>query len=364
MLPAGVSSPSGRREGSFSPFRTLLTFGTPIYGLPRCDRVRSSFVAIALTLCLLVAPVGGKAQAEGVPRIGFLCWVTCGDAYHEAFWQALRKLGYSDYKNIAFENRAAGGDAGSLNTLAFELINLKPAVIVADTSQSARVLKDATGTIPLVVITDDPVGSGFISNLARPEGNMTGLSSMSPELGAKQLQLLKDAIPRALQFAVLENPANPATALQLRAMQAVARDTAVTLLPLEVRTPPEHEKAFAAMAEMHADGFIDALGGADRSNSATTGRVLQLAMMHRLPGIYQSEDFVVEGGLMSYGPSLADQFRQAATYVDKLLKGARPADLPVEQPTKFRLVINLKTAKALDLTVPLSLLLRADEVIE
>jgi len=147
-------------------------------------------------------------------------------------------------------------------------------------------------------------------------------------------------------------------------MQAAAEALGITLLPLDVRTPPEHEGAFVAMARMRADAFIDALGGADRSNSATTGRVLQLAMRHRLPAMYQSEDFVVEGGLMSFGPSLADQFRQAATYVDKILKGGKPADLPVAQPTKFELVINLKTAKALGLTIPQSLLLRADQVIQ
>jgi putative ABC transport system substrate-binding protein len=190
--------------------------------------------------------------------VGFLCWVTCGDAYHEAFWQALRKLGYADYRNITFEYRAAGGDGESLDTLAVQLINLRPAVIVADTTQSARALKEATRTIPLVVIADDPVGSGFVSNLARPGGNVTGLSSMTPELGAKQLQLLKDAVPVIARVAVLENPSNPATALQLRAMQVAAGETGVTLVPLDVRSPPEHERAFAAIAQMHADALIDA----------------------------------------------------------------------------------------------------------
>jgi putative ABC transport system substrate-binding protein len=147
-------------------------------------------------------------------------------------------------------------------------------------------------------------------------------------------------------------------------LQAAAQTSGMTLLPLDVRSPPEQVKAFAVMAQMHADALIDILGGADRNNSATTGRVVQLAMTHRLPAIYQSEDFVSEGGLMSYGPSLRDAFRQAATYVDKILKGAKPADLPIEQPTKFRLVINLKTAKALGLTIPLPLLGRADEIIE
>src|ERR1700736_4441381 len=326
--------------------------------------MRLSVAGIALMLYLLFAPVAIKARGEVVPRVGFLCWVTCGDVYHEAFWQALRKLGYADYKNITFENRAAGGDGASLDTLAFQLVKLNPTVIVADTTQSARALKNATATTPLVVIADDPVGSGLISNLARPDGNVTGLSLVAGELGAKQLQLLKEAVPGASRVAVLGNPANPATELRLRALQAAARTSGVMLLSLDVRTPQEHENAFAVMAQMDADAFIDILGGADPSNSATTGRVLQLAMRHRLPAIYQSEDFVAEGGLMSYGPSLADAFRQAATYVDKILNGAKPADLPVEQPTKFRLVINLKTAQAIGLTIPPAILDLADEVIE
>ena len=326
--------------------------------------MRLSIAGVTLTLWLFYSPVVAEAQAEKVPRVGFLCWVTCGDAYHDAFWQTLRRLGYADYKNIAFEYRAAGGDDALLDTLAVQLVDLKPAVIVADTTQSARALKKATETIALVVIADDPVGSGLISNLARPEGNVTGLSLVAVELGTKQLQFLEEAVPGASRVAVLGNPANPATALRLRALQAAARASGVKLLPLDVRTPTEHVNAFAMMAQMHADALIDILGGADRINSATTGRVLQLAMRQRLPAIYQSEDFVSEGGLMSYGPSLADAFRQAATYVDKILKGAKPADLPIEQPTKFRLVINLKTAKSLGLTIPLPLLGRADEVIE
>jgi len=326
--------------------------------------MRLGEAGITLALFLLFAPVAAEAQAGKTPRVGFLCWVTCGDPYHEAFWQALRKLGYADYKNISFDNRAAGGDRASLDVLAMELVNLKPAVIVADTTQAALAMKNATRLIPLVVIADDPVGSGLISNQARPDGNVTGLSSVTPELGAKQLQLLKEAVPRASRVAVLENPANPATPLRRRVMQAAAEALGVTLLSLEVRTPPEHENAFAAIARWRADAVIDALGGADRSNSATTGRVLKLAMSHRLPVIYQSEDFVVEGGLMSYGPSLADQFRQAATYVDKILKGAKPSDLPVEQPTKFELVINLKTAKSLGLTIPQPLLIRADQILQ
>jgi putative tryptophan/tyrosine transport system substrate-binding protein len=326
--------------------------------------LRFRVAGIALMLSVLPSVAAVEVRHEKVPRVGFLCWVSCGDIYHETFWQALRKLGYADYKNITFENRAAGGDSTSLDALALELVNLKPAVIVADTTQSTRALMNATRTVPLVVIVDDPIGSEFVSSLARPGGNVTGLSSMTPELGPKQLQLLKEAVPAASRVAVLWNPANPATALRLRAMQAGAREIGVTLLLFEVRTPPEHETAFAAMAGMHAHAVVDALGGADRSISATKGRVVRLATEHQLAVIYQSEDFVAEGGFMSYGPSLANQFRQAATYVDKILNGAKPGDLPMEQPTKFALAINLRTAEALGVTIPESLLVQADHVIE
>jgi len=317
---------------------------------------------IILTLVLSSIPVA--AQTEKIPRVGFLCWVTCGDEYHEAFWQSLRKLGYHDYRNITFDNRAAGGDGASLDTLALQLVGLKPTVIVADTTQSARALKNLTKTLPLVVIADDPVGSGFTSNLARPDGNITGLSSVAAELGVIQLQLLKEVVPTASRVAVIGNPINPATKLRMEAMQTAARASGISLLSIEVRNPTEHESAFAAITQMHANAVIDILGGADRSNSATTARVLQLAMKHQLPAIYQSEDLVAEGGLMSYGPNVADEFRRAANYVDKILRGAKPADLPVEEPTNFELVINLKTVKALGLVVPPSLAARADRFIE
>jgi len=331
---------------------------------PRYPRKTLAVVAVILALGIPLAPLAADAQQAGkVPRVGFLCWDTCGAPRHEAFWQALRKLGYLDYKNVTFENRPAGGDRMLLDPLAAELVRLKPDIIVADTTQSALALKKATSTIPLVVIADDPVGSGLIRNLARPGGNVTGLSSLAPELGAKQLELLREAVPKASQVAVLWNPANPATALRLRAMQGAARALGVTLLSIEERSPSDYESAFAAMTRMRADALIDALGEVENLGS-TAGRVLQLATKHRLPTIYQSEEFVAAGGLMSYGASLPDQFRQAATFVDKILKGAKPADLPVEQPTRIELVVNLRTAKALGLTIPPSILYRADKVIE
>jgi ABC-type uncharacterized transport system substrate-binding protein len=326
--------------------------------------MRAALHIIALTLCLLFGPAAAEAQTGKVPRVGFLCWVTCGDDDHEAFWRALRKLGYTDYKNIAFVNRVSGGHGALLNTLALELARLEPAVIVADTTQSAQALKNATSTIPLVVIADDPVGSGLVSNLARPEGNITGLSTVAADLGVKQLQILREAIPKASRVAVVGNPINPATELRLRAIQAAGRTLGVTVLPLEARAPGEYERVFAKMPEMHIDAVVDLLGAADRSNSATTGRVLQLAMNNGLPVIYQSEDLVVEGGLMSYAANLGDEFMRAASYVNKILKGAKPADLPVEEPAKFKLVVNLKTAHALGLEIPTSLIVAADRLIE
>src|SRR5262249_34949970 len=200
------------------------------------------------------------AQTEKIPRVGFLCWVTCGDEYHEAFWQSLRKLGYHDYRNITFDNRAAGGDGASLDTLALQLVGLKPTVIVADTTQSARALKSLSKTLPVVVSADDPVGSGFTSNLARPDGNITGLSSVAAELGVIQLQLLKEVVPTASRVAVIGNPINPATKLRMEAMQTAARASGISLLSIEVRNPTEHESAFAAIKQMHANAVIDITG--------------------------------------------------------------------------------------------------------
>jgi putative tryptophan/tyrosine transport system substrate-binding protein len=323
---------------------------------------RRAFLSV-VSGSLLAAPLAADAQQAGkVPLVGLLCWDTCSANRHEGLWQGLRQLGYRHYKNTTFEIRVAGGDRTVLDVLAAELVRLKPDIIVADSTQAALAVKKATGTIPLVVIADDPVGSGLVRNLARPGENVTGLSSLAPEVGAKQLELLREAVPKVSQVAVLWNPANSATALRLRAAQAVARSLGVTLLSVEVHSPADYESAFSTMARLRANALIDAINEVELGTPG--GRVVALARTHRLPAIYQSEEFVVAGGLMSYGASLRDQFRQAAALADRILKGARPADLPIEQPTKFQLVINLKTAKALGLTIPPSLLQRADQVIE
>jgi putative ABC transport system substrate-binding protein len=323
---------------------------------------RRSFLG-SLAAGLLAAPLAAEAQRAGrLPVVGLLCWDTCSAPRHDGFWQGLRQLGYRHYKNTAFEIRVAGGDPTVLGVLAADLVRLKPDIIVADSTQSALAVKKATGTIPLVVIADDPVGSGLVGNLARPGENVTGLSLLAPEMGAKQLEFLREAVPNASQVAVLSNPANPAAALRLRAAQTAARLLGVTLLSLEVHSPADYESAFATMARLRVNALIDGINEAELG--AIGGRVVPLARTHRLPTIYQSEEFVAAGGLMSYGASLREQFGQAATLVDRILKGAKPGDLSVEQPSKFELVINLKTAKALGLTIPPSLLQRADQVIE
>jgi putative ABC transport system substrate-binding protein len=233
---------------------------------------------------------------------------------------------------------------------------------VVDGTPTTAVAKAATTTIPIVfTLAGDPVGTGLVASLARPGGNVTGLSNLTGELSGKQLQLLKEAIPPLTRVAILYNPINPATAAMLSRAKEAARALAVEVQPVEVREPGELASTFSAMSTGRAGAF---LALADAVLTAQRGRLLDLAARNRLPAMYATRDWAEGGGLMAYGPSFADNFRRAATFVDKILKGARPADLPVEQPTKFELVINLKTAKALGLTIPQSVLLRADEVIQ
>ena len=327
-------------------------------------RLRTAGLIVTLAFVILSSPPAAGAQEAGkVPRIGFLGVITWGTPYYEAFWQAMRELGYVDYKNIASERRDAGGDAPLLHDHAADLVRLKVDVIVADSTPAALAAKKATKTIPIVAIADDPVGAGLVASLARPGGNITGLASLTPELTAKRLELLKEAAPKLSRVAVLWESADLGAALNLKEAQTAARMVGARLLPLEVRHPGELERAFAAMTRERADALIlttvwDAYG------YPTGRRILEFAAKNRLPAIYAWRGFVDAGGLMSYGLSLTDLSRRLATYVDKILKGAKPADLPVEQPTHFELVINLKTAKLLGLRIPQSVLLRADQVIQ
>jgi putative ABC transport system substrate-binding protein len=320
---------------------------------------------VVLSLGMLAAVPAADAQAPPkVPRIGFLDLGSPSVRQHylEALRQGLRDLGYAEGKNIALESRWAEERTERLPDLAAELVRLRVDVIVTATTQGTLATKRATGTIPIVMaLVSDPVGSGVVASLARPGGNITGLSIMHPEVTGKRLQLLKEAVPKLSRAAVLWNSSNPSVPPLLRETEAAARALGVQLQRLEVRAASEFDGAFSAMSRDRA-GALMVLPDALFSNQRK--RVVDLAAKNRLPAMYWTRDFVDAGGLMTYGPNLADLFRRAATYVDKILKGAKPADLPVEQPTRFELIVNMKTAKALGLTIPQSILVRADQVIQ
>ena len=326
---------------------------------------RRQFI-IGSALGLLAAPLAADAQQPGkVHRIGYLSSGSSTAAPHlrEAFRQGLRELGWVEGQNIVIEYRFAEGRSERLPDLAAELIRLKVDIIVAATTPVAMAAKNATATITIVMIgPGDPVGTGLIASLARPGGNVTGLSSWAGlEIFGKQLELLKETLPKVRRVAILSNPANPAHALAIRDGKAAARSLAVQLQLLEARGPNEFDGAFAAMAKERVGAL---LVFSDSTFFPHRTRLADLAARSRLPAAYGFREYVDAGGLLSYGPSTTDLWRRAAGYVDKILKGAKPADLPVEQPTKFELVINLKTAKALGLKIPQSVMVRADELIQ
>jgi putative tryptophan/tyrosine transport system substrate-binding protein len=325
---------------------------------------RRDFIA-TLELCLLGAPFAAEAQAPAkVPRIGFLSASLPTDQADrlKAFRQGLSELGYVEGQNIAIEYRFAEGRPERLPALAAELVGLKVDVIVTEGPPAPEAAKQATNTIPIVfAVAGDPVAQGLVASLARPGGNITGLANLAPEVVGKQLELLREVVPKISRVAVLQNPSNPAHPFVLRQAEGAARLLGVQLQILEARTPTEIDAAFAAMRSQRAGGVLvlrDSLFLAQRAQIAA------LAAKSRLPAMYGLREHVEAGGLMAYGANVPLMYRRAATYVDKILKGAKPGDLPVEQPTKFELVINLKTAKALGLTIPPSVLGRADEVIQ
>ena len=319
-----------------------------------------------LTLGTLAAPLAAEAQAGKIARIGFLSPGSASDPRMPlrlgAFRQGLRELGYVEGQNIAIESRWAEGKYDRLPGLAAELVRLKVDVIVTYAPPAIQAAKQASGTIPIVMAgIGDPVATGFVATLAHPGGNITGLSTMSPELIGKQLEILREIVPKVSRVALLGNPANTGNPPQMRHAQDTARVLGVRLQPLEARGPSEIDSAFAAMTSAQAGAVIVLV---DAMFSEHRTRIADLAAKRHLPVVYGNPDQVEAGGLMTYGSSSADRFRRAAVFVDKILKGAKPADLPVEQPTKFELVINMKTAKALGLNIPQTLLLRADQVIE
>jgi len=318
----------------------------------------------------LAAPLGAEAQqAAKVYRIGVLQAAVPSDPVFkrlfEAFRAALAELDYVEGKNIALEVRWAAGKYERLPSLAAELVRLRPDVIVTAAVPAIQAVKDATKTIPIVMaVVVDPVATGLVASLARPGGNITGLSIMTPDLVGKQLGMLKEIVPKVVRVAVLWNPTNPGNAPQLKAAELAARALELRLRAFEVRNAHEIDEidnAFVAMAR-EGTGALIVLGDVIITNQRE--RIAHLAARYRLPTVAGLVEYVKAGCLIGYSPSFLDSFRRAAGYVDKILKGVKPADLPIEQPTKFELVINLKTAKALGLTVPASLLAVADEVIE
>jgi putative ABC transport system substrate-binding protein len=330
--------------------------------------MRLTIVGIIATfiLAILAAPRASEAQsAAKIPRIGILWFGSpvVGPSPHlEAFRQRLRELGYTEGQHLVIETRHAAMRPALLPDLAANLVLSKVDVIVAAGDPAIYAARHATSTIPIVMVAGaDPVGSGLVASLARPGGNLTGSSALSPELSGKRLHLLTEAIPGVSRVAVLWNPADPAKALDVRETQAAGQALGVQLHLLEVRGPEEFESAFAAMTRERAEALIT-LG--DPLTVSHRMRIVDLAAKSRLPTMYDVREFVEAGGLMAYGPSLPDLFQRAAAYVDKILKGAKPGTLPVEQPMKFELIINLKTAKALGLTIPQSILFLADQVIQ
>jgi ABC-type uncharacterized transport system substrate-binding protein len=310
---------------------------------------------------ILAAPLAAAAQtAEKVYRIGML-GSSASDPLVAAFKQGLRELGYVEGRNIMVEYRSAEGRTERLPDLAADLVRLKVDVIVAS-SQGAVAAKQATTTIPIVMpIITDPVRLGLVASLAKPGGNATGFATQNDELPGKWMELVKETLPHASRVAVLFHPTYDG-GVQLKASEAAARSLGVRLQALKVERPDDFGSAFTAVQKTRAEALVISSSPLFYTQRA---RLVEFAAKHRIPTIYHQSEFVVgSGGLMSYGPDFHDLFRRAATYVDKILKGAKPADLPVQQPTKFELVINLRTAKALGLTIPQTLLLRADQVIE
>jgi putative ABC transport system substrate-binding protein len=325
---------------------------------------RREFIAFSAA-AILFASSRAAAQGAGLPpRVGFLGNSTAALEANlvEPFQEGLRNLGYEDGRNIAIEYRWAEGEYARFPALVAELIAAKVDIIVTAGTPSALAVKKATRSVPCVMVAvGDPVGTELVQSLARPGGNLTGLTSIAPELEGKRLELLREIVPELAYFAVLWNPLSPFSVVAEKEVQAAARALRMKVLSLGVRRSEELDGAFAAILRQKPEALVIV---ADRVFLHNRMRIMDFAAEQRLPGVYAYRELVETGGLMSYGPSYAHMHRQAAVYVDKILRGAKPADLPVERPAKFELVINLRTAKALGLTVPLTLQAQADEVIE
>jgi len=329
--------------------------------------IKQILFCLLLTVFLFTVFYVEAQQPTKIPRIGYLSPFDAAteSVRAEGIRLALRDLGYIEGQNIAIEYRYTEGKTSRLPELAAELVRLKVEIIVAAGGISViRSAMNATKTIPIVMVGQgsDPVEAGLVESLARPGGNVTGLTSLSRELGGKRLELLKEAVPKGTRVGILYDPANPPSIIEVKeVLPVVARALRLTLQPWEVRGTDDFDRVFAALNKQRPDGLYVSSGPLINVNQK---RITGLALKSRLPSMYYNREAVDAGGLMYYGADLADSYRRVATYVDKILKGAKPADLPVEQPTKFELIINLKTAKQIDLTIPPNVLARADRVIK
>ena len=324
-----------------------------------------TILILALGILLMPHVAGaqpGGRQSKDTHTLGLLTPDGRSPHLWDAFRAALRERGYTEGRNLTIHFRSAEGQQDRLARLATELVSLKVDVIVTAGQPAIRALLQATQTIPVIMaVSGDPVATGLVPSLARPGGNLTGLSILSPELSGKRLQILKEIIPTLSRVAMLWNPANQDSQINARATESAANQLGLVVQSLETRESLQLEPAFVRMSDAQAGGLFVL---ADPFTISHRNQIASLAVRHRLPAVYFWKEFVEAGGLVSYGPSLVEMFRRTAIYVDRVLKGAKPADLPLEQPTTFELAINLKTAKALGLTIPQSLLARADHIIE
>ena len=369
-LPVGGSHQQSAKIPKIAADSSWGFIGKRIGGNPEIEVKLTRVAAVlVLTIGVFSAPLAAEAQqARKIPRIGFL--VNNASTHSpgvariwDGIWQGLREHGWVEGHNIVVESRFSEGRFERFPGFAAELVRLKVDLIVASTPPAIRAAKDATTTIPIVMVgLADPVGLGFVASLARPGGNITGLTATaSPVIYGKHLELLKETVPKVSRVAVLRNPTNPDAEQMSREVGGAARALGVQLQVLDVRAPNELDSAFARMTRDRA-GALLIMG--DTMFTLHREQIAVLATKNRLPAISGPREFAEAGGLMAYGRSLPYDFRRAATYVDKILKGAKPADIPVEQPTKFELVINMKTAKSLGLKIPQSVLIRADQLIQ